>query len=88
MLVRMWREKNSPPLLVGLQADTITLEINLAVPQTFRHSISNFLRNLMTSKVVVLICTSISNGGVFLFLHILACLFCCFSHYDLNVPDD
>ena len=32
MLVRMWR-KNTPPLLVGLQTGTITLEISLAVPQ-------------------------------------------------------
>jgi hypothetical protein len=33
MLVRMWRNRNTPPLLVGLQACTTTLEINLAVPQ-------------------------------------------------------
>ena len=31
MLVRMWRKRNTPPLLVGLQACTTTLEINLAV---------------------------------------------------------
>jgi hypothetical protein len=33
MLVRMWRKRNTPPLLVGLQAGTITLEISLVVPQ-------------------------------------------------------
>jgi hypothetical protein len=33
MLVRMWRKKNTPPLLVGLQAGTNILEISLAVPQ-------------------------------------------------------
>jgi hypothetical protein len=33
MLVRMWRKMNTPPLLVGLQACTTTLEIRLAVPQ-------------------------------------------------------
>jgi hypothetical protein len=33
MLVRMWRKRNIPPLLVGLQAHTTTLEISLAVPQ-------------------------------------------------------
>jgi hypothetical protein len=33
MLERMWRKTNTPPLLVGLQAGTTTLEINLAVPQ-------------------------------------------------------
>ena len=29
----MWRERNTPPLLVGLQAGTTILEINLAFPQ-------------------------------------------------------
>jgi hypothetical protein len=33
MLARMWRKGNTPPLLVGLQACTTTLEISLAVPQ-------------------------------------------------------
>ena len=33
MLARMWRKRNTPPLLVGLQACTTTLEISLAVPQ-------------------------------------------------------
>ena len=31
MLARMWRKRNTPPLLVGLQACTTTLEISLAV---------------------------------------------------------
>jgi hypothetical protein len=31
MLARMWRKRNTPPLLVGLQAYTTTLEISLAV---------------------------------------------------------
>jgi hypothetical protein len=39
MLVRMWRKKNTPSLLVALQADTTTLEISLAVPQKTGHSI-------------------------------------------------
>jgi hypothetical protein len=30
---RMWRKKNTPPLLVGMQTGTTTLEINLVVPQ-------------------------------------------------------
>ena len=38
MLVRMWRKRNTPPLLVGLQAGTTTLEISLAVPQKTGHS--------------------------------------------------
>jgi hypothetical protein len=33
MLVRMWRKRNTPPLLVELQTGTATLEINLEVPQ-------------------------------------------------------
>jgi hypothetical protein len=37
MLVRMWRKRNTPPLLVGLQAGTTTLEISLVVPQKIGH---------------------------------------------------
>jgi hypothetical protein len=33
MLERMWRKRNTPPLLVGLQTGTTTLEINMEVPQ-------------------------------------------------------
>ena len=33
MLARMWRKRNTPPLLVGMQACTTTLEISLAVSQ-------------------------------------------------------
>jgi hypothetical protein len=32
MLARMWRKRNIPPLLVGLQGCTTTLEISLEVP--------------------------------------------------------
>jgi hypothetical protein len=38
MLARMWRKRNTPPLLVGLQACATTLEISLAVPQKIGHS--------------------------------------------------
>ena len=38
MLVRMWRKRNTPPLLMGLQAGTTTLEISLVVPQKIGHS--------------------------------------------------
>jgi hypothetical protein len=37
MLVRMWRKRTTPPLLVGLQACTTTLEISLEVPQKIEH---------------------------------------------------
>jgi hypothetical protein len=33
MLAKVWRKRNTPPLLVGLQACTTTLEISLAMPQ-------------------------------------------------------
>ena len=38
MLERMWRKRNSPPLLVGLQAGKTTLEINLVVPLKIGHT--------------------------------------------------
>jgi hypothetical protein len=38
MLAKMWRKWNTPPLLVGLQAGTTTLEISLEVPQKIGHS--------------------------------------------------
>ena len=38
MLARMRRKNNTPPLLVGLQTGTTTLEISLAVPQKIGHS--------------------------------------------------
>jgi hypothetical protein len=34
-MVRIWRKKNTPSLLVGLQTGKTTLEINLEVPQKF-----------------------------------------------------
>jgi hypothetical protein len=37
MLVRMWRKRNTPALLVGLQAGTTTLEISLEVPLKIGH---------------------------------------------------
>jgi hypothetical protein len=37
MLARIWRKRNTPPLLVELQASTTTLEISLVVPQNTRH---------------------------------------------------
>jgi hypothetical protein len=35
MLARMWKKRNTHPLLVGLQAGTTTLEISFAVPEKF-----------------------------------------------------
>jgi hypothetical protein len=42
---KMWRKRNTPPLLVGLQACTTTLEISLAVPQKIGHSTTGGSRN-------------------------------------------
>jgi hypothetical protein len=38
MLLRMWRKRNTPPLLVELQVSTCTLEINLVVPEKIGNS--------------------------------------------------
>jgi hypothetical protein len=38
MLVKMWGKRNTPPLLVGLEACTTPLEISLAIPQKIGHS--------------------------------------------------
>jgi hypothetical protein len=35
--VRKWRKRNTPPLLVGLQAGTSILEIILGIPQKIGH---------------------------------------------------
>jgi hypothetical protein len=38
MLERMWRKKNTPPLIRRLQAGTTNLVINPAVPQKIGNS--------------------------------------------------
>jgi len=43
MLARMWRKRNTPPLLVGLQPGTTALEISLEVPQKIGRCIPNDL---------------------------------------------
>jgi hypothetical protein len=54
MLERMWRKRNTPPLLVGLQACTTTLEISLVVPQKIGHSTTQMSlnRGMDTENVV------------------------------------
>jgi hypothetical protein len=37
MLARMWRKRNTPTLLVGLQAGTTILEISLAYSQKMEY---------------------------------------------------
>ena len=43
--ISSWRKRNTPPLLVGVQACTTTLEISLAVPQKIGHSTTRGSRN-------------------------------------------
>jgi hypothetical protein len=38
MLAWMWRKRNTPPLMVGLQACTTTLKISLVIPQKTGHN--------------------------------------------------
>ena len=51
MLVRMWRKRNTPPLLVELQACITTLEISLAVPQKIRHSTTGGSSNTSSGHI-------------------------------------
>jgi hypothetical protein len=51
MLARMWRKRNTPPLLVGLQACTTTLEISLAVHQKIGHSTTRRSSNTSTGHI-------------------------------------
>ena len=34
MLARMWSKKNTPPLLLGMETCTVTMEINITVHQS------------------------------------------------------
>ena len=36
VLTRMWSKGDTPPLIVGVQIYTATMEINMAVPQKIR----------------------------------------------------
>jgi hypothetical protein len=49
MLARMWRKRNTPPLMVGLQACITILEISVAVPQKIGHSITRGSSNILLS---------------------------------------
>ena len=51
MLARMWRKRDIPPLLVGLQACTTTLEISLVVPQKIGHSTTERSSNTYSGHI-------------------------------------
>jgi hypothetical protein len=44
-------KKDTPPLLVGLQADTTTLEISLVVPQNTRNNTTQGPSNITTGHI-------------------------------------
>jgi hypothetical protein len=44
---RVWRKRNAPPLLVGLQACTTTLEISLSVPQKIGHNTGKLIKYMV-----------------------------------------
>ena len=68
MLVRMWRKRNTPPLLVGLQAGTTTLEISLAVPQKIGHSTTGESGNT-TPRHIPRKCSKWKEGHMLHYVH-------------------
>jgi hypothetical protein len=48
---RMWRKRNTPPLLVGLHAGITTLEISLVVHQKIGHNITRRSSNTIPRHI-------------------------------------
>jgi hypothetical protein len=69
MLVRMWRKRNTPPLLLGWQAGTTTLEISLAVPQKIGNSSTEDPTLLFVSGHIPTRCSTISQGHLSNYVH-------------------
>jgi hypothetical protein len=68
MLVRIWRKRNTPPLLVGLQTGTTTLEINLEVPQKIGNG-STLRPSYTTLGHIPKTCPTMLQGHVFHYVH-------------------
>jgi hypothetical protein len=51
MLARTWRKKNTPPLVVELQAGTNTLKISLLVPQNIGYSTIRGCSNTISGHI-------------------------------------
>jgi hypothetical protein len=68
MLVRMWSMENTPPLLVGLQTYTITVEINLLDSQKIGNS-STLRPIYITHEHITKTCSSIPQGHVLNYFH-------------------
>jgi hypothetical protein len=64
----MWRKKNTPPLLVGLQAYTTTLEISLAVTQKIGHSNTGESSNT-TPEHISRRCSNRKEGHILHYVH-------------------
>ena len=65
MLTRMWRKRDTPPLLVGLQAGTTTLEISLAVPQEIGHSTTGGSSNTSPGHILSILRKNITRNLFF-----------------------
>ena len=68
MLVRMRRKRNTPPLLVGLQACTTTLEISLEFPQKIGHSTTGGSRSTSPGHISIR-CPNLEEGHMLHYAH-------------------
>ena len=68
MLERMWRRRNTPPLLMGLKTGTTTLEISLEVPQKIGNR-STWTPSYSTLGNIPKRCPTIPQGHVFHYVH-------------------
>jgi hypothetical protein len=68
MLERMWRKRNIPPLLIGLQAGTTSLEINLEVPQKIGIRSTGRLRYTILGHIPQR-CPTMPQGHMFHYIH-------------------
>jgi hypothetical protein len=46
-MVRKWKKRNTPPLLVGMQAGTTPLDISLVVAQKIGHRTTKYPTTLL-----------------------------------------
>jgi hypothetical protein len=68
MLERIWRKRNTPPLLVGLQTGTTALEINLEVPQKIGNRYTRRPSNITLGNITKRY-PAMPQGHVFHYVH-------------------
>jgi hypothetical protein len=68
MLASIWKKRNIPPLLVGLQTGTDTLEINLEVPQETENT-STRRPSYITLGCIPKRCPTIPQGHIFHYVY-------------------